>query len=66
MRVIITENQLKNIILEKKKTKKEEKEDKFDRISFYLDFYKNLTTDEFDICKKGDEIIITIPHKKED
>ena len=41
MRVIITENQLKNIILEKKKTKKEEKEDKFDRISFYLDFYKN-------------------------
>lgn len=66
MRVIITENHLKNIILEKKKTKKEEKEDKFDRISFYLDFYKNLTPDEFDICKKGDEIIITIPHKKED
>ena len=66
MTVIITENQLKNIILEKKKTKKEEKEDKFDRISFYLDFYKNLTPDEFDICKKGDEIIITIPHKKED
>ena len=66
MRVIITENQLKNIILEKKKTKKEEKEDKFDRISFYFDFYKNLTPDEFDICKKGDEIIITIPHKKED
>ena len=66
MRVIITENQLKNIILEKKKTKKEEKKDKFDRISFYLDFYKNLTPDEFDICKKGDEIIITIPHKKED
>ena len=66
MRVVITENQLKNIILEKKKTKKEEKEYKFDRISFYLDFYKNLTPDEFDICKKGDEIIITIPHKKED
>jgi len=66
MRVVITENQLKNIILEKKKTKKEEKEDKFDRISFYLDFYKNLTPDEFDICKKVDEIIITIPHKKED
>ena len=66
MRVVITENQLKNIILEKKKTKKEEKEDKFDSISFYLDFYKNLTPDEFDICKKGDEIIITIPHKKED
>ena len=66
MIVVITENQLKNIILEKKKTKKEEKEDKFDRISFYLDFYKNLTPDEFDICKKGDEIIITIPHKKED
>jgi len=66
MRVVITENQLKNNILEKKKTKKEEKEDKFDRISFYLDFYKNLTPDEFDICKKGDEIIITIPHKKED
>ena len=66
MRVVITENQLKNIILEKKKTKKEEKKDKFDRISFYLDFYKNLTPDEFDICKKGDEIIITIPHKKED
>ena len=66
MREVITENQLKNIILEKKKTKKEEKEDKFDRISFYLDFYKNLTPDEFDICKKGDEIIITIPHKKED
>ena len=66
MRVVITENKLKNIILEKKKTKKEEKEDKFDRISFYLDFYKNLTPDEFDICKKGDEIIITIPHKKED
>ena len=66
MRVVITENQLKNIILEKKKTKKEEKEDKFDRISFYLDFYKNLTPDEFDICKKCDEIIITIPHKKED
>ena len=66
MRVIITENKLKNIILEKKKTKKEEKEDKFDRISFYLDFYKNLKPDEFDICKKGDEIIITIQHKKED
>tara|TARA_Y100000385_G_C12744429_1_gene488203 strand:- start:275 stop:478 length:204 start_codon:yes stop_codon:yes gene_type:complete len=67
MRVILTENQIKNLILEKKKTKKEEKKekkDKFDRISFYLDFYKNLTPDEFDICKKGDEIIITIPNKK--
>ena len=63
MSVIITENQLKNIILEKKKTKKEVEKGDFDRISFYLDYYKNLTPKDFDICKKGDDIIISIPNK---
>ena len=66
MRVLITENQLKNVISEKKKTKKEEKTEEFDRLSYYLQYYSNLTPSDFDICKKGDEIIITIPHKKED
>ena len=54
MRVIINESQLKKLIVE---TKKEE----FNRTSFYLDYYKNLTPSNFDIAKKGDEIIITIP-----
>lgn len=63
MRVIITENQLKNLVLEKKKTKKEVEKGDFNRISFYLDYYKNLTPKDFDICKKGDDIIISIPNK---
>lgn len=64
MKVIISEEQLKKIIEEKKKSKKTEKKDNFDRVSYYLDYYKNLTPSNFDICKKGDEIIITIPNKK--
>lgn len=64
MRVIISEEQLRKIIEEKKKLKKTEKKDDFDRVSFYLGYYMNLTPSNFDICKKGDEIIITIPNKK--
>lgn len=64
MRVLITENQLKNLVLEKKKTKKEVEKGDFDRISFYLDYYKNLTPKDFDICKKGDDIVISIPERK--
>jgi hypothetical protein len=64
MKLIITENQLKNLVLEKKKTKKEVEKGDFDRISFYLDYYKNLTPKDFDICKKGDDIIISIPERK--
>ena len=64
MKLIITENQLKNLVLEKKKTKKEVEKCDFDRISFYLDYYKNLTPKDFDICKKGDDIIISIPERK--
>ena len=52
MKVVLSENQLKKLILE---TKKEE----FNRTSFYLDYYKNLTPSNFDIAKKGNEIIIT-------
>ena len=63
MKVVITENQLKSIIQEKKKSKKKDEKPDFDRVSFYLDFYQNLTPPDFDICKKGDEIIITIPKK---
>lgn len=62
MKVVITENQLKNLVLEKKKTKKEVEKGDFDRISFYLDYYKNLTPKDFDICKKGNDIIISIPN----
>jgi hypothetical protein len=50
MKVVLSENQLKKLILE---TKKEE----FNRTSFYLDYYKNLTPSNFDIAKKGNEII---------
>lgn len=63
MKLIINENQLKYIIEDKKKSKKEDEKPDFDRISFYLDYYKNLTPSDFDICKKGDEIIIKIPKK---
>lgn len=63
MKLIINENQLKYIIEDKKKSKKEKKKPDFDRISFYLDYYKNLTPSDFDICKKDDEIIIKIPKK---
>jgi hypothetical protein len=63
MKVLISENQLKTLVLEKKKSKKKEKKEDFDRVSFYLDYYKDLTPKDFDICKKGDEIIITIPKK---
>ena len=59
MRVIISENQLKFIVKEEKKSKKVD----FDRTSFYFDYYKNLTPSNFDISKKGDDIIITIPKK---
>jgi hypothetical protein len=64
MKVLISENQLKKLISEEKKSKKKEKKDHFDRISFYLDYYKNLTPKDFDICKKDDEIIIKIPKKE--
>lgn len=63
MKVKITENQLKLIVEDKKKSKKSEKKDDFDRLSFYFDYYKNLTPSNFDICKKGDDIIISIPHQ---
>ena len=70
MKVKITENQLKLIVEDKKKSKKDEKTPKkevkkgdFDRISYYLDYYQNLTPSGFDICKKGDDIIISIPKK---
>jgi len=52
MKVLISENQLKTLVLEKKKSKKKEKKEDFDRVSFYLDYYKNLTPKDFDICKK--------------
>lgn len=61
MKVIINENQLKLVVEDKKKSKKKEKKSDFDRLSFYFDYYKNLTPSNFDICKKGDDIIITIP-----
>ena len=63
MKVLISEVQLKKIVEEKKKSKKTEKKEDFDRVSYYLDYYKNLTPSNFDICKKGDDIIITIPKK---
>lgn len=61
MKVIINENQLKLLVEDKKKSKKKEKKTDFDRLSFYFDYYKNLTPSNFDICKKGDDIVITIP-----
>jgi len=71
MRIQITENQLKLIVEEKKKSKKDEKTPKkdqnkgdFDRVSYYLEYYQNLTPSGFDICKKGDDIIISIPERK--
>jgi hypothetical protein len=63
MRVIISEEQLKLIVEDKKKSKKKNKKDDFDRISFYFDYYKNLTPSNFNISKKDDEIIIKIPKK---
>jgi len=58
MKVILTENQLKTIISE---GKKDNEVVKFDKTSYYLDYYKNLTPSDFDICKKGSDITITIP-----
>jgi len=58
MKLLITEQQLSKIVEDKKKSKK--KKD-FDRVDFYFGYYKNLTPSDFDICKKGDDIIITIP-----
>ena len=59
MKVIISEEQLKLIVEDKKKSKKND----FDRVSFYFEYYKNLTPSNFDISKKDDEIIIKIPKK---
>ena len=44
-------------------SKNEEDGEGFDRVKYYLEYYSNLTPSGFDICKKGDEIIITIPQK---
>jgi hypothetical protein len=44
----------------------EEKEEEldYDRVKYYLEYYSNLTPSDFDICKKGNEIIITIPEER--
>lgn len=43
----------------------EEKEElDYDRVKYYLEYYSNLTPSDFDICKKGNEIIITIPEER--
>lgn len=36
----------------------------YDRVKHYLEYYSNLTPSDFDICKKGNEIIITIPEER--
>lgn len=36
----------------------------FDRLSYYLEYYKNLTPSEFKVKKKGNEIIITLPEER--
>jgi hypothetical protein len=64
MKVIISEEQLKLIVEDKKKSKKKDKKNDFDRVSFYFEYYKNLTPSNFDISKKDDEIIIKIPKTK--
>lgn len=33
----------------------------FDRVALYLEYYQNLTPDEFKVKRKGNEIIITLP-----
>lgn len=43
----------------------EEKEElDYDRVKYYLEYYSSLTPSDFDICKKGNEIIITIPEER--
>lgn len=71
MKVSITESQLKLIVEDSKKSKKDKKTPKkdqnkgdFDRLAYYLEYYSNLTPSGFDICKKGDDIIISIPERK--
>lgn len=61
MKVIFNEKQLKLIVENEKKSEKTKKKDDFDRVSFYFDYYKNLTPTGFDISKKGNDITITIP-----
>ena len=65
MKIQITEQQLTKIVEEGKKSKKTKKKEDFDRVSYYLEYYKNLTPSNFDICKKGDDIIITIPKNRD-
>lgn len=36
----------------------------FDRLSYYLEYYKNLTPSDFKVKKKGNEIIITLPEER--
>lgn len=63
MKILINEEQLKKIVEEKKKSKKSNKKDDFDRVSFYFDYYKNLSPSNFTVKKNDDEIIIKIPKK---
>jgi hypothetical protein len=36
----------------------------FDRVKMYLEYYQNITPDEFKVKRKGNEIIITLPEER--
>lgn len=65
----VDEIEINDIYEEEEKTINESEEEKkeeldFDRVKYYLEYYSNLTPSDFDICKKGNEIIITIPEER--
>lgn len=39
----------------------ESSDDNFDRTDFYLNYYKNLSPDGFDVSRSDDSIVISIP-----
>jgi hypothetical protein len=51
-------NKIREIILKESESIKEKKENDFDRVEYYLEYYKNLTPSDFSVLREDDKIII--------
>lgn len=70
MKIRITEEHLRFLVEDKKKTKKKGKKSKkdqkngkkddFDRLEYYLEYYENLSPSDFKISEKDGKITIEI------
>jgi hypothetical protein len=52
-------NKIREIILKESESIKEKKENDFDRVEYYLEYYKNLTPSDFSVLRENDKIIIS-------